>query len=549
MVQKTMAPPHKPGKVAEERLPKSAISFLSSWGLAVDSLFPMKAPLYITLAAICMAGLFFFLDISMPLGIAGGIPYVALVMMGIWFPGLGPIYVLAALGTVLTVAGYFVSPDGSDFWIVVVNRTLALFAIWITAVLIASRKGYERTLEQERERLTEALFATEQANLTKSRFLASMSHEIRTPMTGIMGFADLLLDDALEEKSQEKVLRIKDATNGLLRIINDILDLSKIDAGKMDVQNIDFHVAPVIDEVLGLVNTTRQSDCKLKIAAKYDDNFPQVIHSDSTRIRQILINLTGNAVKFTHDGSITVEGDLFQSGDGQDYVRFAVQDTGIGILPEVQASLFDNFTQVDTSITRKYEGTGLGLAISKRLVELMGGEIGVESDVGTGSRFWFTVPYVPGVMPVEEKAELSPPKKFKATRPLNVLVVDDNRVNQRIIMALVQSFGHRTALAEDGAQAVESHKQGDFDLILMDIRMPVMSGIDASRVIRQMDGDKARIPIIAQTGDVMDDHKKEYFEAGMDAVVGKPIDRRELALTINDVMGEELHVADRREAT
>lgn len=382
--------------------------------------------------------------------------------------------------------------------------------------------------------LKNAREAAESASRVKSEFLASMSHEIRTPMTGVMGLADLLLDDDLAPTSKDKVLRIKDATNALLGIINDILDLSKLDARKLEIERIDFELKPLIEDVVALFRQTCPAGKidRLEIAGEIDANLPRSLRGDPTRLRQILINLVGNGVKFTEEGSVRVTATC-TPGDTTPMMTFRVSDSGIGIAKDVLPRLFEDFTQADASISRNYHGTGLGLAICKRLVTLMGGEIGVESETGAGSTFWFTIPFE-----AVADADLSPAappaaKPAGRRRPLSILVAEDAELNQMIIESIVAKLGHRTTCVADGAEAVAAVASGDYDLVLMDVRMPIMSGPDATRQIRRMAGPKAGIPIIALTADVMEENRRSYFEAGMAAFVPKPINPDELADAID----------------
>ncbi|MBC8269069.1 MAG: PAS domain S-box protein, partial [Rhodospirillaceae bacterium] len=372
---------------------------------------------------------------------------------------------------------------------------------------IAGLKDAKQRIEHEganqvamAEDLAIARDEADAANKSKSEFLASMSHEIRTPMTGVIGFADLLLEDDLAVESKEKVYKIKDSAHSLLKIINDILDMSKMEAGKMDIEGIDCHLPSMIDDVVALFSEKRKDGRAkgLELDVNLSDDFPVGVNCDPTRLRQILVNLIGNAVKFTEKGSVTVEGSC-QSENGQEFIRMAVHDTGIGMQPEVIDKLFTSFTQADATITRRFEGTGLGLSICRRLTGLMGGKIGAESEYGKGSTFWFTLPYTLATTEVSARSTglSSMAKVYKAAHFLRILIVDDNKLNQQIIFATVAGFGHSAIIKENGMEEIEAHEAGDFDLILMDVRMPVMSGPDATRTIRAMGKDKAKIPIIA----------------------------------------------------
>lgn len=394
------------------------------------------------------------------------------------------------------------------------------------------------------EELATARDTAEAANNAKSEFLAAMSHEIRTPMTGVMGFADLLLNDNLTKESSEKVRRIKESTQSLLMIINDILDMSKLEAGKMEIERIDFHAPSLIRDTLDIFRERLGGDGKkVDLSLHIDDDFPKGINADPTRVRQILVNLIGNAVKFTGEGEISVSATLEDAEDAAPALRIAVTDTGIGIPPETLDKLFSQFTQADASITRRFEGSGLGLSICKRLIDLMGGDIGVESKVGQGSTFWFTLPHIPARSTVSETLSGVSHRddKYEIARPIKILVAEDNAVNQHLIDTFFTNLGHNVDVAENGLKAVEAHKAGSYEVILMDVRMPEMGGPEATRLIRRLEGDKSGIPIIALTADAMDNHMQEYIQAGMDACVAKPIDWTELVSTINSVLDEPVH--------
>lgn len=384
--------------------------------------------------------------------------------------------------------------------------------------------------------------AADAAATAKSEFLASMSHEIRTPMTGVMGFADMLLDERLPAESVEKVKRIKESTHSLLTILNDILDISKLEAGKMVIEAVDFEPKEIVDELTTLFYQTcpKEKKDKLSIVYEVSDAFPEIVCGDPTRLRQILVNLIGNAVKFTDEGLIKI---TCTHDAKTKFLHFKVIDNGIGIGSSNIDKLFGDFIQADASVSRKYHGTGLGLSICKRLVELMDGTIGVDSELGSGSTFWFTLPYQDptGHMAYERRYDAEP-KNFTGSRSLSILVAEDNGLNQRIIRSILEGMGHEMIFAGNGEEAIGHVKETDFDLILMDVRMPVMSGPEATEVIRKLPGFKGMIPIIALTADVMAENRQSYLKAGMNDCVGKPIDRAELAGAINKAVGETVNM-------
>lgn len=378
------------------------------------------------------------------------------------------------------------------------------------------------------------------ANIAKSEFLASMSHEIRTPMTSVLGFSDLLLDEELPEKSREKVQHIKESTHSLLHLLNDILDMSKLEAGRMEVEKIDFNIQTLVTELVEQIKLSHLGEKPIKVTALFDHDFPEFINADQKKLRQILVNLLGNAAKFTAEGTINVQCSL-HTKDNIHYLKISVDDTGIGIEPDISKKLFTPFTQADASISRKFEGTGLGLAICKRLIELMDGKIGVVSQPAQGSKFWIEIPYLAAVK-TSRFSENQKTSAFKAVRELNILLAEDVKVNQIIIKKILTTYGHNVDIAENGLEAVAKHKENSYDLILMDIRMPEMNGAEATKTIRTMSGEKAKIPVIAVTADVVQENIEDYLSFGIDDFVHKPIDKTVLLQTINKVLKQEIHI-------
>ncbi|MBT5514283.1 MAG: response regulator, partial [Rhodospirillaceae bacterium] len=354
---------------------------------------------------------------------------------------------------------------------------------------------------------------------------------------------DILLDDNLSDDQRKMILRITGAGQALITILNDILDLSKIQVGKLEIEYIDFDLHQLISESLDLFYR-KASDKGIALGSKIATDLPHGFIGDPTRIRQILVNLIGNAVKFTERGSVTLDVSVSEQTDERVALQFEVVDTGIGIQADHQDGLFQDFAQLDASTARKYEGTGLGLAISKRLTELMGGEIGVKSIDGKGSIFWFTVHGRPSNMEVATTTEAISEKEYRATRSLDILLAEDNDLNQMIMTAVLSKFDHHITVADNGRAAVEAVSKDDFDLILMDIRMPEMDGPDATRTIRQQPNSKAGIPIITVTADAVVENRQDYFDAGMNACTTKPINLPELLDAINRVLDEEVHISE-----
>ena len=396
-------------------------------------------------------------------------------------------------------------------------------------VTIAEEQNYLRT-------------KAEAADNSKSEFLATMSHEIRTPLTSILGVSDLILDALNDPEQRENVLIIKRAGQGLLRIINDILDHSKLEAGKLQVEALDFHLENTVKNTLEvLLHRADERDTFLDY--EISKKLPSGINTDPQRIHQILVNLIGNAIKFTENGRVSLKIMPDQRIGDRSGLKFTVTDTGIGISEEAQKRLFGKFEQEDASTNRTYGGSGLGLSICKMLVELMGGEIGVTSEIGKGSTFWFTLPYQDVSSDVRLDDFSDQKLVYAANRSLGILLAEDNRVNRMLISNMLVNIGHRVDTTDDGEMAVQAIKKRPYDLVLMDVRMPKLGGPEATEIIRRQEGEASRLPIIAVTADATATHRDRFLDAGMDAVVAKPIELDKMLGTIDQVMGEEIHTS------
>nr|WP_147045275.1 PAS domain-containing protein [Methylobacterium gnaphalii] len=420
---------------------------------------------------------------------------------------------------------------------------------------VTERKQAEAALQAAIEAAEAARAEAERASEAKSEFLAAMSHEIRTPLNGILGYADLLLDSGRHSPEDRRRLElIQGSGAALLTVVNDILDFSKIEAGQFELDPIAFALHGLIDNTVSIVRGSALKS-PLSLACRIDPALPAFVFGDASRLRQVLLNLLNNAVKFTPEGSVTLsvvhEGSrVLTTGETVEAMRFSVSDTGIGIAPEQLDRLFKRFSQVDGSIGRRFGGSGLGLAICRHLVTMMGGEIGVESQPGVGSTFWFTLALPRRDNVPELASETLPlfataaPETARSEKPVRVLLVEDVKINQELARAVLEIKGYRVDIVEDGADAVATVRAtaagpNPYDVVLMDVQMPGMDGLTATRLIRQMPGHAGQVPIVAMTANVLPRQIDDLRAAGMDDHVGKPFKRRELYAAIDRWVAHE----------
>ncbi|NMC49507.1 MAG: PAS domain S-box protein [Desulfovibrio sp.] len=423
--------------------------------------------------------------------------------------------------------------DGTPVWCILSGKALDPGDLDKGVIWVVDDLSRRKALE---EQLTKARDAAEAANQAKSEFLANMSHEIRTPLNGIMGMLHLLGTTPINDEQKEYVSTAVRSCRRLTRLLSDILDLSRVEAGKMEISMNVFELRDVMDAVVQLFSPTAKEK-KLGIRARIDPDIPATLKGDAARLQQVLGNLVGNAIKFTAKGRVEIDAHaLPPRNPGECRVLFSVADTGIGIPDDKLEMLFMPFTQVNQGYTRDYQGAGLGLSICKRLVGLMGGNIAVESVPGEGTTVYFCVAF--GI--AEPARAVPPPARARDAHPraLSILFAEDDQVNRLSTMRLAEKSGHRVVAVETGRQALDALKDGDFDIVLMDVQMPDMDGLEATRRIRngEAGGDKADIPIVALTAYTMAGDREKFIAAGIDGYLAKPLALEELQKALIEVL-------------
>jgi signal transduction histidine kinase len=440
----------------------------------------------------------------------------------------GALSALTIGGWLWVVGARRAEADWYHFGLALGEATLfGLFVLWLR--LRGQRRFQELFLRDQllKQQLRAANDRAKEAVRAKSEFLANMSHEIRTPMTAMLGMTELLQMTELDATQREYADTVARSGDTLLQLVNDILDFSKIEAGQLNIEVVGFELQGLLEEVREMLEVkARQRGLELKIDIASE--LPVRVQSDPTRIRQVLINLVGNAIKFTHHGHVALRARHAGSAPDGFILDLAVEDTGIGIAPEQQARVFEAFTQADNSTTRRYGGTGLGLAICSRLAQLLGGTIGLESELGKGSTFRLRVPVKHDGEAARRNTERAEPSAAARTFSARVLLVEDNVENQALAVRLLEHFGCDVDFASDGSQALAQLQQQPYDLVFMDCHMPNLNGYDATREIRKRERAGEHMTIIALSASVLPEERQKCLDVGMDDYVAKPFSRRDL---------------------